>query len=229
MRRAIVVLVLLIGCRDKPAPQKHEPPVPAPTGAASTTKRTPPTLTLASAFVSSVAASSNTPAAWTAIADTYQSELASCTVNCRDTAYAIVLARKKALEAAQLKPPPGDGPVELPPEVQAKVDALDQYVKMLDPTDDEVAPMEFLAANTLWHWRQPEALTRLQKFLEEHRDDATAEYAANQLLHSLMEQGRMDELRAWVAEFSADETFLANKPELRATLERIREVLAQNP
>jgi hypothetical protein len=39
----------------------------------------------------------------------------------------------------------------------------------------------------------------------------------------------MDELRAWVAELSADETFLANKPELRATLDRLRDLLAQQP
>lgn len=226
MRRAVLAVVLVLGCRDKAAPPKRDSPPPAPSASAATAKRTPPKLTLATTFVSSVAASSNTPAAWTAIADTYQSELATCTANCKDTAYAIVLARKNA--AAQLKPPPGDGPVELPAEVQAKVDALDAYVKLLDPTDDEVAPMQFLAANTLWHWRQPEALARLETFLQEHRDDATAEYAANQLLHSLMNQGRMDELRAWVAEFSSDETFLANKPELQATLARLREVLAAN-
>ncbi|HEX5060772.1 MAG TPA: hypothetical protein VFV99_15495 [Kofleriaceae bacterium] len=231
MRRAIVVVVLLLGCREKPAPQKREPP-PATsrntTGAfAKPTRRLPPTL--ATTFISSVAEASDSAAAWTAIADAYENELATCTKDCRAIAYEIVLARKNVVKAMKLEPPPGDGPVELPAEVKEVVDAIDAYVKMVDPTDDEVAPMQFLAANALWHWRQPEALTRLQQFLEEHRDDPTAEYAANQLLHSLMQQNRLEELRAWVGELSGDETFLANKPELRATIARIQEALASNP
>lgn len=239
-RAIIYVLVLLFAagaCKKK----KAEPRPAVPSAAAADrslplpgrtpTSRPPrPPALVATAFTSSVAEASNTSAAWTALADGYEAELEDCKSGCRELAYEMVLARNRALKTANLpKPKQGEPPGPLPPEVQANVDALDAYVERLDPTDDEVAPMKFLAANALWHWNQESALPRLQQLLQEHRDDATAEYAANQLLHSLMEQGRMDELRAWVAELSADETFLANKPELRATLERIREILAQQP
>lgn len=233
---SVVCILALAGCKKKKAEPRPAPAtsaadraLPVPGRKPMSRPPRPPTL-IATAFTSSVAEASNTSAAWTALAEGYEAELGDCKTGCRELAYEMVLARNRALKTANLpRPKQGEPPGPLPPEVQANVDALDAYVERLDPTDDEVAPMKFLAANALWQWNQEAALPRLQQLLQEHRDDATAEYAANQLLHFLMEQGRIDELRAWVAELSADETFLANKPELRATLEKIRELLAQQP
>jgi hypothetical protein len=223
MRRVLLVLVLL-GCDRKHPEQK---PVVAPLAKAKAPKRIAPSLPTAQ-FTLSYAETANTPAAWSAVADAYAQDLSHCTSDCRDVAYQVVLARKQAVKAANLPKPEGDewAPLPVPAEVQAAIEATDAFVAMLDPTDDDVAGMQFLSASSLWRYRQDEALPRLEALLREHRDDATAEYAANQLLDALMRAGKLAELRAWATELAADETFLANKPELRATLERVVALLA---
>jgi hypothetical protein len=190
-------------------------------------RRIPPSLP-ATQFTLSYAERANTPTAWTSVADAYAQDLSRCTTDCRDLAYEVLLARKQAVKAANLPKPEGDEwtPVPVPAEVQAVIDATDAFVAMLDPTDDDVAGLQFLSAASLWRYRRDEALPRLEALLREHRDDATAEYAANQLIDALMRAGKLAELRAWAAELAADETFLANKPELRATLERVVALLA---
>ena len=65
-------------------------------------------------------------------------------------------------------------------------------------------------------------MERLELILREHRDLPIAEYAANQLLDTLMRAGRLAELRAWALELLGDAAFLAGNDELRQTLEPVR-------
>lgn len=180
-------------------------------------------------FSLAIAESENTATAWTAVADGYDQQLATCTTDCRDLAYQAVLARKQAVKAANVKPPPHSEDwttVPLPAEVRAAIDATDRCAAMLDPSDDELAPMKFLSASSLYQYRQDDAIARLEEILRDYRYGPTAEYAANQLLDALMRQNNTDKLRTWVADLSADETFLADKPQLRATLQQIQQALA---
>jgi pentatricopeptide repeat protein len=169
----------------------------------------------------------NTAEAWGKAAEAYEAELATCAEGCADTAYTIVLARKNALLAEPIEPPPGEEPVPVPPAVEALVEALDAFVAIADPADPDVAGLKFLAGNALAKWRQPDALARLEEVLREHRDHETAEYAANVLLDALLRAGRVDEVSALVEELIADDAFLASRPALRQTLERLRAVIAE--
>lgn len=180
-------------------------------------------------FSLAIAESENTSAAWSAVADGYDQQLATCTTDCRDLAYQAVIARKQAVKAANLKPPEHSEDwttVPMPAEVRAAIEATDRCAAMLDPSDDELAPMKFLSASSLYHYRQDDAIARLEEILRDYRYGPTAEYAANQLLDALMRMNRTDDLRKWMTELSADETFLADKPQLRATLQQIQQALA---
>lgn len=243
MRSQVALLFLLMGCRDN-ATRPPETTVvsrsvaaPAPAAAPARSRsnkaatRAPRVPALpAAAFAWSFADTVDSPTVWTVVAENAQRELAACKTDCREVMYQVVLARNHAVRTSETEPPPMDAPAEpMPADVQASVAALDTYVAMLDPADDEVAPMTFLAAASLWRWRDPGAIARLEAVLRDHRDDETAEYAANQLLDLLLREKRFAALRAWTAELSSDETFLANKPDLRETLEHLRQMLATLP
>ncbi len=233
-----LALLALAGC----SPAKSKPKASAGSSAPSASVRAPagkgdgkaakhaarlPTLSPVR-YSLAIAESQNTPAAWTAVADGYAQELATCTTDCRGIAYQALLARKQAVKAANLPKPEGEDwtPVAMPPEVRASLQATDAYIAMLDPSDDELAPLKFLAASSLWRYRQDDAIARLEEILRDYRYGPTAEYAANQLLDALMRQNNIEKLRTWYADLSADETFLADKPQLRATLEQIKQALA---
>lgn len=185
----------------------------------------PPRLPL-TAVARAAADSADNAESWDAAADAYQQELAMCEVDCADTAYAIVIARRYALKKSDLQPPPGDDPVPLPPRAQAEVDALDQLTALY-PDDPDAAGMKFIAANLLHRYRQPDALDRLEAILRENRNHETAEYAANILIDALLKQGRVAEVGALVDSLLADTAFMAGKDQLRQTLERIRTLIAQ--
>jgi hypothetical protein len=231
----VVLLVAAAGSRDTPshpatvaqtaATAPTAPTIPVPGGA-----RRMPALP-AGVFALSFAEASRTSAAWSAVADGYATELATCSptsAECRELGYQVVLARYKVIDAGAINPPPGDDPVPIPPEVEAHLAAIDAYRAMLDPTDPEASKMTFLGAAALWRWRQDAAIPRLAAVLRDHRDDETAEYAANQLLDLLVRTNRTHQLQFWVAELAADETFLQGKPELREALERLRILLASH-
>lgn len=185
----------------------------------------PPRLPL-SAVTWKAAEAAQTPASWDATAEAYELELSTCTDDCVETAYAIALARRNAMQKEDLAPPPGEEPVALSPRAQATVDALDQFAALY-PDDPDAAGCKFVAANILRRHHQPDALARLEALLRENRMDETAEYAANILLDALATQGRMAEVRALVDNLLADDAFMAGKDELRQTLERIRSLMAQ--
>lgn len=227
--RLALPLAALIACSPAKAKDVAPPPTTAPKveASAATHARRPPTLP-AAAFTWAVAEASNSADVWTSVADSLAAELATCTTDCREAAYEVVLARNNAVAVASPPPPHSDDwtPVPLPPEVEVAIAAQDAYAASLPPTDDEVAPMQFLSAAALWRYQQDAAIPRLEALLREHRDDETAEYAANQLLDALMRAGRIADLHAWAAELSADETFLADKPDLRETLAQVVATLA---
>jgi hypothetical protein len=234
-----VVLSGLIGLAAlscSPAKSKERPTAamastPA-SATASTAKAAPharrlPTLSPAR-FTLAIAESEDTPAAWTAVADGYAQQLADCDRDCIELAREVALARSKAARAALHPEPDGDDwtPLEIPAEYRAAIDANDQLLAMLDTTDMPAIALQFTTASVLYRYRQNDAIPRLEALLRDHRDNPIAEYAANELLDALRRANRTDELRTWVTELAADETFLANKPVLRETLQRMQQVLA---
>jgi hypothetical protein len=219
---ALATLLIAIACdTHRVAPVPTPAAAPAQRSAARTAVR--PSLP-STAAVWAFAEATATAEAWSAAADAYALERARCTEHCSELAYAVVLARKNAMEASGITPPAGDAPADLPPRVQALVDAFDDYVARAEPNDPDAAGMKFLAAATLNRWHQPEALDRFEAILGGDRSDETVEYAANLLLDTLNRAGRYDEMLAWVDALLADTAFLAGKDELRETLEHLRAV-----
>lgn len=228
-RAALAIVLVLAGCRCReadptPAPSRVTPKRAAPIAAAQRPSLPPQQPFTAIAW--SVAEASHTAASWDAAADAYEREMESCAEDCNETVYAIVLARRNAMLAAPITPPEGDKPVSLPPRVQALVDALDHYAAVGDPNDPDVAGVKFLAANALNKWRQPDAIARFEAVLRDHPTAEVAEYAANLLLHTLMQQERIQELEIWVARLLSDPAFLAGKPELEQTLAQLKTALS---
>lgn len=230
MHHLAVLVLILAACEARQSAPKPKPMAADAAGRLAprpVVKRTKPRTEIRPALPPEPwthAEAEQTADAWDAAAAAYQRELEACTAtdDCLDDAYAIVLARKNGLMAEPIEPPPGDEPAPVPRRVLAVVDALDAYVAMADPLDPDLAGMKFLAASALYRWRQPDAIARLERVLREHRDDPTAEFAANQLLDLLMRAGRIAELRTWVDVLLGDEAFLAGKDALRETLERLR-------
>lgn len=222
--RVSLCIVIVAACRGEPVAR---PPAPAsaPRPAVAHAVRTPALATTAALW--SFALESNTAGAWDAAAEAYERELAACTSGCNDLAFALVVARKNALKAEPVAPPPGNDPAPLPPREQALVAAFDRYVEASTPPDPQLARMQFLAANTLARWRQPDALGRLASVLRDHPDDEVAEYAANILLDLLNRSGNYDEMHAWVETLLADPAFLAGRDDLRATLEALNAKLVE--
>ncbi len=232
MRRMLCVIVLA-ACEAK------SPPAPTPvaeqtrvvparrTKPRTETRPTTPPRLARTADVWAAAERAPSAEAWEAAADAYEAELDACTDGCLDAAYAVVLARKNALLAAPEEPPPGDEPVPVPPRVQAAVDAMDAYVALAEPDDPDVAGLKFLASNALYRFRQPDSILRMEEILRDHRGDPVAEYAANTLLDLLLRSGRVDDAKRWVAELLGDAAFLADKPALRETLDRLQAMFSR--
>jgi hypothetical protein len=230
--RSVLVFLTMVGscdCRGKPpkltaivvSPDAAPPAVKRTTPRTETRPASSPSLPEAATAWTS-AETENTAETWDAAGDAYERELAGCTTNCLDAAYAVILARRNAIKASPVKPPEGEEPAPLPPRVQDLVEAADEYIKRTDATDPDFVGLKFLAANALNNFRQPDAIERLEELLRDHRNEANAEYAANMLLEALGRTGRIAELKKLVAELLADAAFLEGKPELRRRLEMMR-------
>jgi hypothetical protein len=226
---AVALLLLGASCRKTEKIKKKPPAVaasPRPMKKrAPALPSLPPRLPL-TIVARAAAESAETAASWDAMAEAYEQELSMCDGDCAKIAYAVVIARRNAMQKADLQPPPGDEPVPLPSRAQAALDAMDQFAALY-PDDPDAGGTRFLAANLLRRYRQPDALDRLETILREYRSEEFAEYAANILLEALLKQDRVAEVGALVDELLADTAFMAGKAELRQTLERIRTLIAQ--
>ncbi len=220
MRRLAFALcfVSCASCDRCHGPPPKPKPAPAPASAhVAARPRVRPSL------LWSTAVAHNTPQAWDAAAAAYASERKTCTDDCVDRAFAVVLARRNALAAAQLAPPQGEDKPPLPPQVRALVDAVDDYVAIAPPDDPTVVENKFVAASALYRWHSDEALERFEELLRIHRYDELAEYAANMLLDQLIRTNNIEQMKYWVYELLGDARFMAGKDELRRTLEALRE------
>ena len=214
-----LLLLLFVACNDVSSPKPLTPPAkPAPIAA-------PEHPTLPTTTVSwSMAEADPTPTNWDAAGDAIASELAQCTAHCFDLAKREILARKNAMIATGeiYAAPDGDAPTPVPPRVAALVKAIDDYVKLADPADSDGPKYAFIAASTMYRYRQPDAIARCEAILRDHRDAEIAEYAANELLDLLSRANQTSDLRFWVNELSADAQFLDGKDALRETLQQLR-------
>jgi hypothetical protein len=237
MRTIAIVCLVVAACESKKSPPastaapavqpSRSRPIAIPTPRKTWTRPPTPPAIPVTAAAWAAAEVHETSDAWEVAAVAYEVERDRCEVGCDVPAYAAVLARRNAMLADPVaEPPPGTDPVPVPPRVQELVDALDEFVRLSDPSNPDAVGAKFLAGNALKKWRQPDALVRLEDVLRNHRDHETAEYAANILIDHLLNDGRVAEVRALVDELLADQAFLAGKDELRKTLERVRALIA---
>ena len=110
------------------------------------------------------------------------------------------------------------------PAVDAKlIAAITAYEKQGPADDDELAQMRLAAAMTWRRYRHfDEAATMLDAFLEHHQGSARAELAANLLLDSMIQRGKLDEALEVVDAIAADHSFVDGKPELLRNLQLLR-------
>jgi tetratricopeptide (TPR) repeat protein len=103
------------------------------------------------------------------------------------------------------------------------VAAIKTYAAQAPAADDELAQMRLALAAVLRGYRRfEEAATVLNEFLDQHADDARAEFAANLMLDSLMQGRMLDELVEVAAAMTADTEFVDGKPQLQQNLLVVR-------
>ena len=141
----------------------------------------------------------------------------------RDAAYAGILAWKNSFSMNVVTgaddPAADDKPTPLTAREVGFVQAVDRYVGMAPPDDDEVAQLLFLRARVFHrHGNLMEALTGFATLVTRHPQSEVAEYAANLLLDALNRAARYDELADWVQRMRANRGLLRGKPDLARTL-----------
>lgn len=136
----------------------------------------------------------------------------------RKLAYAGVLAARASLPDDER--PDDYTPRPIPERYQRFLAALATYRSFT--TGDDEADIEFLQAHVYWRYDHlAEAEPLLRDLLVHHHEHETAEYAANLLLDSYNRLQQYDRLLALAHELLADDHFLADKPDLRETLENL--------
>lgn len=120
--------------------------------------------------------------------------------------------------AARAKPVP----VVVPPREARLAEAFAVYERSVTEPD-EIARAKFLRA-TLYrrHKDHAMAVEVLTELLADHRSHETADLAATLLLDSLVRLRRYDDVLTTADGFSADASFLANKPILQANIKFLR-------
>lgn len=137
----------------------------------------------------------------------------------REVAYAAVLATHPPVQAEEDRPLDYT-PRPIPERYQRFLAALATYRAFT--TGDDEADIVFLQARVYWRYDHlAEAEPFLLDLLAHHHDHETAEYAANLLLDSYNRLHEYDRMLALAHELLADDHFLADKPDLRATLDSI--------
>jgi hypothetical protein len=150
--------------------------------------------------------------AFSAVVEAHRADAAKET----EAAYAAVLAWKNALNGDH------DGVSgDRDPRSARLISALRTYRAYVTDSD-EIAGLEFLEASTLRRTGHgEEAIPLFRDVLDHHRNHETAEYAANLLLDTYNLLGRHAEMVALARSLAADRKFLADKPDLAATVSRL--------
>jgi hypothetical protein len=206
-----LLLVTVLGCKDKPAPAPTPAPAVAPAPALSPVEQ---------------AASVGTIEAWDAAAQQLDATVAVCdpaTPACGQAARDAVTAHGQALKLQFGSDPRNPlTPVPLPARATALIAACDAYAKHAAVADPELPAIELIAAQqqASYGWRDL-AIPRFEEILREHRDSEAAGLAVAPLLDALRRQGRGADLRRWVDSLLADTRFLAAHPDLRELLESL--------
>ncbi|MGE0548616.1 MAG: hypothetical protein AB7O24_16935 [Kofleriaceae bacterium] len=107
---------------------------------------------------------------------------------------------------------------------RAIIAAYDAYIThAIDPTDPQVIGVKFLKAQLYHRRRQLDlAVPLLREILDHHRQHESAEPAAQLLLDCYNQLGQHDHMLALVDELARDDSFLAGKPELQATIRALQ-------
>jgi len=154
------------------------------------------------------------------------------TIHTQEAARATALAWMNALDIVTpgdtkvaIGKPPRSRPRALPLKgLDAKlVAAVAAYTQQAPDADEDLAQMRLAAATILRRNRHfDEAATMLDEFLEHHQDHTRAELAANLMLDSMVQAGRLDEALQVADAIAADRAFVDGKQELQRTIQRLR-------
>ncbi len=230
--RFALLLVVLAACKTDPAPaaNDHTPtrsPIANTTHGRSRQAKLPaPTNTnalvigvqLRAEMAWNEAAAANTSESWDLAGDLFQRALAACRVECRELAYAMVLARSNAIKADPSLVRPVEKPTEpqpLPARVEAFVNAADDYVASAKAGDDEAIGVSFLASQQYndFGWVD-ESTTRFASIVAANPTHDVALYSANLMLDAFNRSGRYEEMLRWARDLQANAALMATHAEL---------------
>lgn len=238
--RAALFLCAVAACKPDPTPARVDKPIA--NSVSSTARRAKlPEMTRTNALVVQVqlraemawndAEAQNTLEAWDLAADLFANVRDACLHECRELAYAAVLARKNALALdpmiaahVPLEQRPTT-PEPMPPRVEAMIEAADAFVASAPAGDEEAAGVGFLAAQqyNTYGWLD-ESTTRFAQVVTTNPTADVAEYSANLLLDAYNRAERYEELFAYARQLSLNAPFLAAHPEVA---ELVRDLLAR--
>jgi tetratricopeptide (TPR) repeat protein len=151
-----------------------------------------------------------------------------------DIANAATLAWLNALD---FDPDQPTGPVNLLASAKSRVSAAqkppariakflgvaDALAAALDRADPQLPSLQFLTITLYRKYRHDdEAISRLEHFLDDHREHAHAEIAANLLLDTLVRSRRHDDLREILDLLATDLKFIETKPGLVKNITLLR-------
>ena len=149
----------------------------------------------------------------------------------QEAARATVLAWMNAVDVATpvdpkviIGKPPRSRPRALPLKgLDAKlIAAVTAYARQA-AADDDLAQMRLAAGTILRRYRRfDDAATVFDQFLEHHPNHARTELAANLLLDSMVQTGKLDEALMVADAIAADRAFVEGKPDLQRNLQLLR-------
>jgi hypothetical protein len=232
---ALIATPALIACKTDPAPAASDRKPLANTTNARPRQAKLPAPTNTNALIIGVqlraemawndATAANTPEAWDLAADLFARAYAACRVDCRELAYADVLARSNALKTDPMLVRPAEKPTTpqpLPARVEAFVDAADTYAATAPPGDDDAIGVSFLAGQQYndYGWID-ESTTRFATIVIANPTHEVALYSANLMLDAFNRSGRYDDLLRWARDLRANAALMAAQPELAELVQNL--------
>lgn len=225
---AVIAVYVVSACKTDPAPSTKTAPLVVNTTIAAPRQAKLPAPTTTNALIIGVqlraemawndATAQNTPEAWDLAADLFLRARDACRVDCRELAYATVLARSNAMKLDPSLAVPDERPTEpqpIPARVESFIDAADAYVASVPPGDDEAVGVSFLAGQQYnnYGWVD-ESTTRFADIVQANPTHEVAEYSANLLLDAFNRAGRYDELLQWARTMQTNAALMATHAEL---------------